>query len=69
MNKFKKIMLSIMGASDVIITILTPLFLIILWVNFFGVSWSTYLFIVICLLSGFFRAIKIGWLGLERKND
>jgi len=62
MNKFKTTILSVMGGMDVVVNIITPLLLSLLWLYFFGIGWSTYLFIIICGVSSIFRAIKVGWL-------
>ena len=63
MNKFKKIMLSILGGVDVTFYMLTPIIIAVLWVNVIGlVEALDYFFYAIGLISSIFRAIKIGWL-------
>lgn len=66
MNKFKIIVLSILGGIDVTINIFTPILLAALWVTVGGLdNWTGYFFYGIGLLATLFRAIKVGWL----RND
>ena len=64
MNKFTLILLSIIAGMDVLVRIITPIFLIWLWLSIFGIPnhWSTYVFIFIGIGATLFRAIKIGWI-------
>jgi hypothetical protein len=62
-NKFKTIVLSILGGIDVTISIFTPVILAALYVTIFGlIDWKGYFFYGIGLLATLFRAIKVGWL-------
>lgn len=70
MNKIKKTIISILGASDVIITVLTPIILVVIYLAIFGIQkhWTSYMFIIIACLSSLFRAIKIGWVNNGRNK-
>jgi len=61
MNKLKTIFFGIFGGIDVVITIILPILISILWVEMFGLNFSSYVLIIVCGLSSIFRAIKIGW--------
>jgi hypothetical protein len=66
MNKFKKVILSILGGIEVTFTMFTPIILAALWVTVSSLeNWTEYFIYGIGLLATLFRAIKIGWL----KND
>ena len=67
MNKITKITLSILGGMDVIMTISTPILLVLVWLYIFGIQnhWTTYIFLTMGWGASLFRAIKIGFL----KND
>lgn len=59
MNKIKTIILSILGASNVLISLLTPILLASLWIEFNNwVGWGSYLLYGIAFLSTAFRGIK-----------
>jgi len=63
----KKVTLSILGGSDVVVRILTPIILAIIWSGIFGFeNIGTYIIYLISMLASLFRGIKIGWLN---KND
>lgn len=63
MNKFKKIVLSILGGVDVTFTIFMPVIVAALWVTSSSLeNWTEYFIYGIGLLATIFRAIKIGWL-------
>lgn len=63
MNKFKKVMLSILGGIDVTFYMFTPIILAVVWVSLVGFDkWTSYFFYGAGLLATMFRAIKIGWL-------
>lgn len=64
MNKIKKVFISLLAASDVFMTVVTPILLALVWLAIFGIKghWSSYTLIVLACLSSFFRAIKIGWI-------
>jgi hypothetical protein len=62
MNKFKKILVGILGGIDVVVTIITPIILSLFWVKLFGISFATYVLIIACGLAALFRAIKIDWI-------
>jgi len=63
MNKFKTIILAILGASDVIINIITPILLVFVWISLSGFKdWGSYILYGVGLLATIFRAIRIGWL-------
>lgn len=69
MKKFKRIMISILGGIDVTFYMFTPIILAVVWVRIVGMTdWTEYFFYGIGLLSTIFRAIKVGWLGLENGN-
>ena len=63
MNKFKKIILSILGGIDVTFNIFTPILLAALWVSL-GVmnNWTDTFIYTIGLIATLFRAIRVGWL-------
>lgn len=66
MNKFKKIILSILGGIDVTFYMFTPILIAVLWVRLSTLeNWTEYFIYGIGLLATIFRAIKIGFL----KND
>jgi hypothetical protein len=66
MNKFKKVILSILGGIEVTFTMFTPIILAALWVTVSSLeNWTEYFIYGIGLLATLFRAIKLGWL----KND
>ena len=61
MNKFKLVLLSILGGINVVMTIFTPIILAVIWVSITGLNnWTEYLFYGVGLLATLFRAIKIG---------
>lgn len=61
MNKIIKILLAILGAIDVVATILTPILLVLVFVKVFGFNgWGSYLLYGVGLVSGIFRGIKVG---------
>jgi len=64
MNKAIKIMLSILGGMEVVITVITPILLVLVWLALFGIQnhWTTYVFLTMGWGASLFRAIKIGWL-------
>ena len=62
MKKFKKVLVGILGGMDVAITVTTPIILSLLWIEIFGVKFSTYVIIIACGLAALFRAIRIGWI-------
>lgn len=63
MNKFKKILLSILGGIDTVFYMFTPIIVSVLWVSLNGINGgSSYFFYSLGLFSTLFRAIKIGWL-------
>ena len=62
MNKFKTIVLAILGGINVVVDIAIPILIAILWVRLNGMAnWSTYFFYALGLIASFYRAIKIGW--------
>jgi len=62
MNKLMKVLLSILGAIDVIFTIATPMIIAAIWISITGLdTWNSYFFYGVGLLSTIFRAIKIWW--------
>lgn len=68
MNKFKLIILSILGGCDVVFTLFTPIILASLWVSITGLSsWSAYFIFGLGLLATLFRAIKILLKGFENE--
>lgn len=64
MNKLKKIILSILGGADVVMTVITPIILMVLWISIFGIKghWTNPVIIIFAGLASLFRAIKIGWI-------
>jgi len=63
MNKFKKVMLSILGGVEVSFSIAMPLLISILWITQFGTeSIGSKLIFGLGLTAMLFRAIKIGWM-------
>ena len=63
MNKFKKIILAVLGGIDTTIYLFTPIILVALWVLVTGLSdWKNFLFYGLGLLATLFRAIKIGFM-------
>jgi hypothetical protein len=63
MNKFKKVLLAILGAIDVVASILTPILLVLVFVKVFGFnSFGSYLLYTVGILSGFYKSIKVGWM-------
>lgn len=69
MNKFKKIILSILGGIDVTFYMFTPILIAVLWVRLSTLeNWTEYFIYGIGLLSTIFRAIKIGFLKNNDRN-
>jgi len=67
MNKFNKILLAILGAIDVVMYMVTPIFLAVLWYSVVEViDWKIYFFFTLGLFATLFRAIKIGFM---KNND
>ena len=64
MNKFTLVFLSILGGMDVLMRIMTPIVLVWVFLELFGIrgDWTTYVLIVLGIGSTMFRAIKIGWM-------
>ncbi len=62
MNKFKTILFGIFGGMNVVVTIILPILISIIWIEIFGLNFSSYVLVVVCGLASIFRAIKIGWL-------
>jgi len=61
MNKLSKILIAILGAIDVVASILTPILLVLVFVKVFGFNgWGSYLLYGVGLVSGIFKAIKVG---------
>lgn len=62
MNKFSKVILSILGGIEVVFTMFSPILIAVLWVKVSSLeNWTEYFFYSIGLLATMFRAIKIGW--------
>jgi uncharacterized protein YgfB (UPF0149 family) len=69
MNKFKKIILSILGGIDVTFYMFTPILIAVLWVRLSTLeNWTEYFIYGIGLLATIFRAIKIGFLKNNDRN-
>lgn len=63
MNKFKTIILAVLGGIDTVIYMFTPMILAALWINLAGLdNWMTYFFYGLGLFATLFRAIKIGFM-------
>lgn len=63
MKTLKKVLLAILGACDVVIYIITPIILLALWINVFGLRGiGFYILFGVGLLATIFRGIKIGWM-------
>lgn len=65
MKKINKILLSIIGGMNVLVTIASPILIILIWLAIFGKEghWSSYIFLLIGWGASIFRAIKSGgWL-------
>lgn len=65
MNKILKLILAIVGAVDVVFSMIIPVIIAWLWIAVFG--WAgiySYLFIVCGGIATVYRAIKIGFLRL-----
>jgi hypothetical protein len=63
MNKFKTVVLSILGGIDVTFNLFTPILLAALWVTVSRLeNWTEYFIYGVGLLATLFRAIKICWL-------
>jgi len=61
MNKIIKIIIAILGGIDIFVYVVTPIFLLFLWQEIFGVAgWTGYVFYGLGLLATLFRGIKIG---------
>jgi len=68
MNKINKVLLSIIGGMEVLVSVITPILLVLIWLSIFGIEnhWSTYAFLIIGWGASMFRAIKIGWLKMDK---
>ncbi len=63
MNKFLIAILAILGGVEVVFYIMTPILIAIFWIYLIGLpSWTSYLFLAMCLFATLFRAIKVGFL-------
>ncbi len=62
MNKFKLILLSILGGIETVYYISMPMVLGIVWISIVGKDWTSQLFFVLGVLATIFRGIKIGWI-------
>ena len=66
MNKFSKVLLSIIGGIDTTFKILTPLLLAVIFVSIGDLTeLGTYVLYILGGLACLFRAIKIGWMKNE----
>lgn len=63
MNKINKISLSVLAGIETVFYIFSPILLVALWVNVFGLyNFGSNLVYGIGLFATVFRAIKIGWM-------
>ena len=63
MNKLSKILLSILAGIEAVFYIFSPILLVALWVNIFGLyDFGSSLVYMIGLFATVFRAIKVGWM-------
>ena len=64
MNKLETTTLAVLGGIDAVITMVTPIILVTLWINEVNIfnGWKFYLLMGIGLLATLFRAIKIGFM-------
>ena len=63
MNKTKKILLAIFGATDLVMGIITPILVAMLWIkatNYEGLS--SYILYAVGLVSSVYRAYKAGFM-------
>ena len=60
MNKLQKIIISILGGCNVFMDLATPIFLVWVFLELFGMvsHWSTYLLIIVGIFATLFRGIK-----------
>ena len=59
MNKLTKILVSMLGATNVLMDVLTPILLVFLWIKFSGLTdFGSYLFYAIGLFASLFRGIR-----------
>lgn len=60
MNKLKLILLSILGGMNVLITVISPILLILVYLAIFGIEghWTSYAFIILGCGASLFRGIK-----------
>ena len=60
MNKFKLILLSILGGMNVLVTVMTPLLLVLVYLAIFGIEnhWTSYALIIIGGGASLFRGLK-----------
>ena len=66
MNKIKTIIISVLGACNVLVTVATPIILASLWISVSGLNdWGSYLFFGVGLLASAFRGIKFWMKGEE----
>lgn len=62
MNKFTKILLSLLGGVEVTFYIFTPIIIAAIWVTISNsILWQQYLFYGVGFLATIFRAIKVGF--------
>ena len=68
-KKIQKIILSIFGACNVLMSLFIPLAVAVLWVTRFGstidTTFGTLTIIIIACISTLYRAINIGWMREE----
>ncbi len=65
MKTITKSLLAIIGATDVVFYMATPILLAIIWASLSSDSWGNYIIYLVAIVSTIFRSIKIGWLKNE----
>ncbi len=62
-DKTKTIILAVLGGTDVLIYVITPIILVALWAIVNGLNdWRSTLFYGVGICAAIFRGIKIGWM-------
>ena len=68
MNNLLKALLSLLGGFNVIFSILSPIALVIILVQFYSMKNLGILLYIVGLCATIYRAIEIGWLPILKGN-
>jgi len=67
MNKFYKIVLAIMGATDAVFRMFTPLAVALIIVGFFVLrEWQQTALVLAAIIATLYRGLRLGWMNNGR---